>query len=96
MAHNCKVIADAIGAGTFAPDFYDRREVILLAHRLPIVAITALGLIAPLALGACQPTVRVEAPKEPITINLNIKLDADVRVRLEEQAEKDVTTNPIF
>lgn len=54
----------------------------------------ALGMVALLA--ACQPTVKVEAPKEPITINLNIKLDADVRVRLEEQAEKDVETNPIF
>ena len=47
-------------------------------------------------LAACQPTVKIEAPKEPITINLNIKLDADVRVRLEQQAEKDVETNPIF
>ena len=28
-------------------------------------------------------TVAVQAPKEPITINLNVKLDADVRVRLE-------------
>ena len=43
---------------------------------------------------ACQPTVKVEAPKEPITINLNVKLDADVRVKLEEQAEKDIDDNP--
>lgn len=84
-----------MGAG-FCAQRLDRREVILLAHRVRLAAIIACGLIAPLALGACQPTVKVEAPKEPITINLNIKLDADVRVRLEEQAEKDVTTNPIF
>ncbi len=45
-------------------------------------------------LGACQPTVKVEAPKEPITINLNIKLDADVRVRLEERAKEDIQRNP--
>jgi hypothetical protein len=43
---------------------------------------------------ACTPTVRVEAPKEPITINLNIKLDADVRVKLEEQAKEDIESNP--
>ena len=48
------------------------------------------------ASAACTPTVKVEAPSEPITINLNIKLDADVRVRLEEQAKDDVETNPIF
>jgi len=50
-------------------------------------------LLAVIALAACEPTVRVEAPKEPITINLNIKLDADVRVKLEEQAEDDIDKN---
>jgi hypothetical protein len=44
----------------------------------------------------CTPRVAVEAPKEPITINLNIKLDADVRLRVEEKAKSDVEKNPIF
>lgn len=52
------------------------------------------GLPLMLLLAACQPTVKVETPKEPITINLNIKLDAEVRVKLEEQAESDIATNP--
>ena len=43
---------------------------------------------------ACTPTVKIEAPKEPITINLNIKLDADIYVKLEEQAKKDIESNP--
>ena len=42
----------------------------------------------------CTPTVQVSAPKEPITINLNIKLDAEVRVKLEESAQKDIKSNP--
>ena len=50
------------------------------------------GLLA-LAVG-CTPTVKVEAPKEPITINLNVKLDAEVRVKLEEQAQEDIQENP--
>ena len=45
-------------------------------------------------LTACQPTIKVEAPKEPITINLNIKLDADIRVKLEETAKEDIEANP--
>ena len=49
-----------------------------------------------LVLSACTPTVKVEAPREPITINLNIKLDADVRLRVEEQAKEDVKNKPIF
>lgn len=43
---------------------------------------------------ACTPTVKVESPQEPITINLNIKLDADIRVKLEEEAKKDIAANP--
>ncbi|MBK1698036.1 YnbE family lipoprotein [Rhodovibrio salinarum] len=43
---------------------------------------------------ACQPTVKVEAPDKPITINLNVKLDAEVRVKLEEKAEEDIQENP--
>lgn len=56
------------------------------------------GALAPLFLLAvsCTPTVQVEAPKEPITVNLNIKLDADVRLRVEEKAKEDVKSQPIF
>ncbi|SDZ02565.1 YnbE-like lipoprotein [Nitrosomonas sp. Nm33] len=47
-----------------------------------------------LVITACTPTVKVEAPQEPITINLNVKLDADIRVQLEEEAKKDIEANP--
>ena len=49
--------------------------------------------VAALVMG-CTPTVKVEAPKEPITINLNIKLDADVRLKLEKSADTDIKKNP--
>jgi hypothetical protein len=48
------------------------------------------------ALIGCTPTVKVQAPDEPITINLNIKLDADVRLRVEDKAKQDVAGKPIF
>jgi hypothetical protein len=47
-----------------------------------------------LVITACTPTVKVESPQEPITINLNIKLDADIRIKLEEEAKKDIAANP--
>jgi len=50
-------------------------------------------LAALLAVG-CTHTVEVKSPEEPITINLNINLQADVRVRLEEQAQQDISDNP--
>lgn len=42
---------------------------------------------------ACQPTVKLQPPSEPITVNLNIKLDADVRVHLEQAAREDIAEN---
>ena len=59
----------------------------------PARGLAALVILLGIA-AACQPTVKVEPPKEPITINLNIKLDADVRVRLEEEAKDDIAANP--
>jgi hypothetical protein len=65
-----------------------------------LIARTTLSPLLPVLLCAlavgCTPTVKVEAPREPITINLNVKLDADVRLRLIEEAEDDVEDNPIF
>ena len=49
-----------------------------------------------LCVTSCSPVVRVEAPAEPITINLNIKLDADVRLRVQEKAQEDVKSQSIF
>jgi hypothetical protein len=43
---------------------------------------------------ACEPTVKIEAPREPITINLNIKIEADVLVRVEDKAKDDIAANP--
>ena len=54
----------------------------------------ASGLLVVLTVQACSPTVRLEAPREPITINLNIKLDADVRLKLDKAAEDDIANNP--
>lgn len=38
-------------------------------------------------LAGCSPTVRVEAPKEPIEINLNVKIEHHIRVQVDEELE---------
>ncbi len=64
------------------------REGLPRRGRVMLVAL-AWGLLA-----ACQPTVKIEAPEKPITINLNIKLDAQIRVKLEAAAAQDIKANP--
>jgi hypothetical protein len=38
-------------------------------------------------LTACTPRVELAAPQEPITINLNVKIDHEVRVKVEKDLE---------
>jgi hypothetical protein len=40
------------------------------------------------ALLACSPTVKVEAPERPIEINMNVKIEHEIRVRVEKDIEE--------
>jgi hypothetical protein len=51
-----------------------------------------LGLV--LALAACTHRVQVEAPKDPIVINLNVKIEQEVRVKVEKDVEDLLEENP--
>ncbi len=48
---------------------------------------TAGGLLATLVLLGCAPTVKVEAPDKPITINLNVKIEHEIRVKVDKELE---------
>ena len=47
------------------------------------LAIIALWLVA-----GCTPKVQLEAPKEPIVINMNIKIEHEVRVRVDKDLDE--------
>lgn len=36
---------------------------------------------------SCSPTVKVEAPDKPITINLNVKIEHEIRVKVDKDLE---------
>jgi hypothetical protein len=38
-------------------------------------------------LGACNPTVKVEAPDKPIEINLNVKIEHEIRLQVDKELE---------
>ncbi len=46
----------------------------------PTVAILAVA-------AACQPTVKLAAPEEPIVIDVNIKIEQDIRVKVEREID---------
>ncbi len=47
-----------------------------------VVALAALTLA-----GACQPTIKIEPPDKPIVINLNIKIEQEIRIKVEKSVD---------
>ncbi len=54
----------------------------------PLAARTFLVLMLPLALFACTPTVQMAAPKEPITVNLNVKIQHEIYVKVDKEVDE--------
>lgn len=57
--------------------------------RTGVAALLVLGGIA----AACTPTVRVEPPDEPIEINLNVRIEQEVRVKIDRDLEDAFAEN---
>jgi hypothetical protein len=52
------------------------------------------GLAAACLAAACQPTVRVVAPTEPIEININLRIEQDIRVSMAPEIDALIEQNP--
>jgi len=59
----------------------------LQAQHVFLNLLTFLVLFETVALLSCTPRVEVAAPEKPITINLNIKIDHEIRVKVEKDLE---------
>ncbi len=49
--------------------------------------LTLLVIVGTAALSSCTPRVEVAPPDKPITINLNVKIDHEIRVKVERDLE---------
>lgn len=61
---------------------------IRLLRRSAILGLATGGLLA------CAPTVKIEAPDKPIEINLNIRIEQEVRVKVERDLDKAIADDP--
>lgn len=48
------------------------------------------------ALAACTPTVQMAAPKEPITVNLNVKIQHEIYVKVDREVDELFTDQGLF
>ena len=61
-----------------------------------LVALVRISLLATAlaAVAACSPTVKLEVPEKPIVINLNVKIEQEVKVRLEKDVDEVAKKKP--
>ena len=50
-------------------------------------AILAMTIVATAFLAGCTPTIQVAAPSEPIEINLNVKIEHEIRIKVDKDLE---------
>ncbi len=59
-------------------------------RHLLVLAVVTSGL----AIAGCSPTIKVQAPDKPIVINLNIKIEQEVRIRIDKDVDAAMTAKP--
>jgi uncharacterized lipoprotein YajG len=52
-----------------------------------------LVLVSMWLLAACQPTLQLQAPSEPITINLNVRIEHEIRVKVDQELDEVFAEN---
>jgi len=50
-------------------------------------------LMALLWLAGCSPTVKMQSPDKPIEINMNVKIEHEIRVKVEKDIEQMLEEN---
>ncbi|QSX31393.1 YnbE family lipoprotein [Shewanella cyperi] len=52
--------------------------------------------ISALLLGACTPTVKIEPPDKPIVINLNVKIEHEIKIKVDNELDALLANDELF
>ncbi|AEF98764.1 YnbE family lipoprotein [Methylomonas methanica] len=57
-------------------------------------AVNSLGIVcSAFYLMGCSPTVKLEAPEKPIEITMNIKIEHEIRLKVEKDVDAMISSN---
>ncbi|MEJ6520355.1 YnbE family lipoprotein [Shewanella bicestrii] len=62
--------------------------------QLQQVSLGALLLLA--ALQGCAPTVKIETPDKPIVINLNVKIEHEIKIKVDKELDQLLSDDKLF
>jgi hypothetical protein len=83
-----------VGAAVHAAESREQAMPGTTIHPASRVLVSGAALAIALGAVACTPTLRIEASDKPITINLNVKIDQEIRYRLDKDLEDAIASNP--
>lgn len=49
-----------------------------------------------LMLTACSPTVKIEPPDKPIVINLNVKIEHEIKIKVDKELDELMADSELF
>lgn len=55
-----------------------------------------MGLMLAAVMAGCTPTVQLAAPKEPITVNLNVKIQHEIYVKVDKDVDALFSEKGLF
>lgn len=61
-----------------------------LVGQCGVIALTGLMMVA------CTPTVQVAAPQEPITVNLNVRIQHEIYVKVDQDVDELFSDKGLF
>lgn len=57
---------------------------------------TLVGLMVLATVSACTPTVKLAPPDKPIVINLNVKIEHEIKIKVDKELDQLLTNDELF
>ncbi len=63
---------------------------------LPKLASLIVGTAVFATVTACTPTVKIEPPDKPIVINLNVKIEHEIKIKVDKELDELISNDELF
>ncbi|WP_258406028.1 YnbE family lipoprotein [Shewanella acanthi] len=62
----------------------------------PLTQISLGSLLLAGLISGCAPTVKIEPPDKPIVINLNVKIEHEIKIKVDKELDQLLTDDKLF
>ncbi|MCH1931252.1 YnbE family lipoprotein [Shewanella sp. A25] len=63
---------------------------------IPLSQLSLGSLLLVSLLTGCAPTVKIEPPDKPIVINLNVKIEHEIKIKVDKELDQLLTDDQLF